>query len=186
MSIETTALLLVDVNNAFFEPGGSLYHSIYEKTLKNIIRLLKKARKTGMTIVHILEEHRKSKPDFEWEKLPPHCIEGEHESLPAKGIEIDLENEYKVTKRRFSGFFSTDLDLLLREAGIKRLIIVGVKINVCVRATVQDAFAYGYEVIVPEEAVITNYPNLHEASLEDINRYFGKVLSIEEVEEKYF
>jgi nicotinamidase-related amidase len=85
-----------------------------------------------------------------------------------------------VRKRRFSGFFETDLNLLLREAGVERIILVGVKTHVCVRATAQDGFAYGYHVVIPLEAVNSNYTHLHEASLEDIERYMGEVVSLDE------
>jgi maleamate amidohydrolase len=175
-----TALILVDVVNLFFDTTCNLYHAEYDEPYRNILDLLSFARKENAVIVHVMEQHRKNKNDFEWNKLPHHSIEGDYETLPVKGVNIDLDKEYIVYKRRFSGFFQTDLDLLLREAFIKRLIIIGVKTNVCVRATAQDAFSYGYEVIIPREAVITNYPNLHSASLEDIDRYFGKVVGIEE------
>ena len=58
--------------------------------------------------------------------------------------------------------------------------VAGVKTNVCIRATVQDAFANGFEVIVPREATNSNRPHLAEASLEDIERYFGKVTTVDE------
>jgi maleamate amidohydrolase len=73
-----------------------------------------------------------------------------------------------VRKRRYSAFFTTDLDLILREAGVGRLLIVGVKTHVCVRATAQDAFGYGYAVYVVKGAIGSNHPHLHAASLEDI------------------
>ena len=60
------------------------------------------------------------------------------------------------------------------------MVVAGVKTNVCIRATVQDAFASGFEVIVPREATNSNRPHLAEASLEDIERYFGKVVTVNE------
>jgi maleamate amidohydrolase len=61
---------------------------------------------------------------------------------------------------------------------VRTLVIAGVKTNVCVRATVQDAFAAGYEVVVPRDATNSNRPHLAEASLEDIDRYFGAVVPL--------
>ena len=66
------------------------------------------------------------------------------------------------------------------EQGIERVIIAGVKTNVCIRATAQDAFANGFDVIVPREATNSNRAHLAEASLEDIDRYIGKVTGLEE------
>jgi Isochorismatase family len=76
-------------------------------------------------------------------------------------------------------FFATDLALFLREQGVERVIIAGVKTNVCIRATVQDAFANGFDAVVPREATNSNRPHLAEASLEDIQRYFGEVVSLD-------
>ena len=70
--------------------------------------------------------------------------------------------------------------MILREADVKRLLIVGVKTHVCVRATVQDAFGYGYDANVVKDAVGSNHAHLHAASLEDIERYMGNSLTIEE------
>jgi ureidoacrylate peracid hydrolase len=63
---------------------------------------------------------------------------------------------------------------------VRRVVIAGVKTNVCIRATVQDAFANGFEPIVAREATNSNRPHLAEASLEDIDRYMGRVVSLDE------
>ena len=84
-----------------------------------------------------------------------------------------------MSKRRYSAFFATDLALFLREQQIERVIVAGVKTNVCIRATVQDAFAHGFAVVVPREATNSNRPHLAAASLEDIDRYFGAVVPLE-------
>ena len=62
---------------------------------------------------------------------------------------------------------------------IERVVVAGVKTNVCIRATVQDAFANGFSVIVPKEATNSNRAHLAAASLEDIERYFGEVVSLD-------
>ena len=174
-----TALILVDVINDFFSPEGANYQEEYDSILAAIKEILEIARLNGVMVVHTMETHIPGDhPDFEWDKLPPHCFEDTFSAQPAEGIAI-LPGEYRVPKRRFSAFFATDLDMILREAGVKRLLVVGVKTHVCVRATVQDAFGYGYKVFVVEEAIGSNYPHLHAASLEDIERYMGDLLTME-------
>ncbi len=179
-----TTLILVDVINDFFHPKGSNYHESYRETLPKIALVLEKAREHGIPVIHAMEGHRAGHDDFEWKKLPVHDIEGSFEAEPAQGVLV-LPGEYVVRKRRYSAFFATDLDLLLRELGIERVVLVGVKTNVCVRATAQDAFAYGYQVWVVEDAVASNRKHLHEASLEDIRRYFGDVVSLEKCVESF-
>lgn len=178
----TTALLLVDVINDFFHPDGRNYYEIYDPILTRIITLLDAVRDAGLPVVHVMEGHQRGPgTDFEWKKLPEHCYLDEFDSAPAPGITIHAKSEYVVRKRRYSGFFATDLDMLLRETNVTRVIVVGVKTHVCIRATIQDAFGYGYDVIVPREAVGSNYAHLHDASLEDIDRYMGTVLPYDHV-----
>lgn len=177
----STALMLVDVINDFFHPEGHNYYEIYAPILDRILELLAAARQAGVPIFHVMEGHQRGPGvDFEWKKLPEHCYLGEFDAEPAAGVDIRDGVEYVVRKRRYSGFFATDLDLLLREAGVTRVVIAGVKTHVCVRATAQDAFGYGYEVIIPREAVGSNYTHLHTASLEDIDRYMGHVVDFSE------
>jgi maleamate amidohydrolase len=175
-----TALIVVDAINDFFHPDGSNYHPEYDPILEKVKEILDLARQHKIMIVHTMESHIPGEhPDFEWRKLPQHNIAGTFAAQLAPGVEI-LPGEYAVLKRRYSAFFATDLDLILREADVKRLLIVGVKTHVCVRATVQDAFGYGYDANVVKDAVGSNHAHLHAASLEDIERYMGNSLTIEE------
>lgn len=172
------AFLLIDVIKDFMDPKGTNYHKEYDIVLKNILTSLKIAREHMLMVVHIKETHLSTHHrDFEFEKIGPHCLSGSMNTEWATGITIS-ENEYIRTKRRYSAFFETDLNLLLREKDIQQVIIVGVKSHVCIRATVQDAFGWGYKPIVIREAVGSNYQQLHEASLEDIDRYMGTVISL--------
>lgn len=177
---ETTALILVDVIDSFFRPGMPNHYVGVETALDPLRRLLAAARSHGRLIVHAAERHRPGLDDFEWKKLPHHHFVGAPDAKVVDGFELDGPREVLVPKRRYSAFFATDLALLLREQQIERVVVAGVKTNVCIRATVQDAFANGFEPIVPREATNSNRPHLAAASLEDIERYFGRVVSIDE------
>jgi nicotinamidase-related amidase len=171
------ALLLVDVNNAFFDPRGSLYYPTVNEVLGPLRELLETARQHDRFVVYAREWHDPDLPDFEWQKVPVHCVANEFDALPFAGFE-GAPGEPIIHKRRYSAFFATDLALLLREQQVERLFIAGVKTNVCIRATVQDAFAHGFRPTITREAVNSNRPHLHEASLEDIQRYFGDVIDL--------
>ena len=85
-------------------------------------------------------------------------------------------------KRRYSGFFNTDLDLTLKDLGGRlRSWSCGVVTNICVRATVHDAFFLGYQVVVPEDCVAATGPREQASSLYDIATHFGTVCSGEQV-----
>ncbi len=188
MSIEQssdhqTALVLVDVQNSFFHPDGGNHYRESAEVVPPLQRLLDRARGRGRVIVHVAEQHRPNVEDFESVKLPQHCVEGDFDAEFFEGFGPAGDNEFLLRKRRTSAFFATDLDLLLREKGISRLVLGGVKTNVCIRATVQDAFSFGYRAIVAREAVNSNRPHLAAASLEDIERYLGWVLPMDEAEQ---
>jgi maleamate amidohydrolase len=173
------ALVLVDVNNAFFDPAGEFHYAAASEVLPGIRALLDAARGAGTLVVHVREAHHRGLDDFEWKKLPVHSIAGEFDAAPFPGFEA-VPGEPELGKRRYSAFFATDLELLLREQGIEEVIFAGVKTNVCIRASVQDAFAHGFRPVLVRGAVNSNRPNLHEASLEDVERYFGEVIGLDE------
>lgn len=183
MNLNGTALVLVDVINDFYDSNGPNYYPGVEKTLGPIGELLSIARTADKLVVHAVERHRRDAADAEQPKLPLHCVEGSFEAdfYPGFGP-IERTGEIVVPKRRYSAFFATDLALLLHEHHIKRLMVVGVKTNVCIRATIQDAFAHGFEPVLPQPATNSNRPHLADASLEDISRYFGTVCTLREAQ----
>jgi nicotinamidase-related amidase len=176
-----TALIVVDGINDFYDPSGANHYREVAETVEPIVTLLERARQHETLIVHAVERHRPGLDDFEWRKLPEHSFLGSFESgIYEPFAPSDAAHEFQLHKRRFSAFFATDLALTLREQGIETVVLAGVKTNVCVRATAQDAFANGFEVVVPREATNSNRPHLAAASLEDIDRYIGRVTTLEE------
>ena len=172
------ALLLVDIDHAFFDPRGAFFFPAVEAVVAPLHELLTAARAGGRLVVHARERHHVGLADFEVHKLPIHCVDDDFDALPFSGFE-EMPGEPVIPKRRYSAFFATELALLLREQATERVIVAGVKTNVCIRATVQDAFAHGFRPTVVRGTVDSNRPHLHEAALEDIARYFGDVVDLE-------
>lgn len=178
---EATALLLVDVINDFFSEKGSNYYPAVGETVEPLRRLLATARERDTLVIHAVERHRPGLDDFEQKVLPEHCLSDGFDAEFYPGFEpVQRNREVVVPKRRYSAFFSTDLDLLLREQQVSKLVVGGVKTNVCIRASIQDAFGCGYRVLLPHAATNSNRPHLGAASLEDIGRYFGRVVDLDE------
>jgi nicotinamidase-related amidase len=176
---QATALILVDVTNSFFREGMPNFYPAAAETLAPLRTLLTRARAAGRIVVHAVEQHYPGFNDYEWKKLPRHHFIGDTDADFFDGFAPQGEREIVCGKRRYSAFFATDLALFLREQGVERVLIAGVKTNVCIRATAQDAFANGFTVIVPREATNSNRSHLAAASLEDIERYFGEVVPLE-------
>ena len=155
------------------------HYSSAAEVLDPLRRLLAAARAGGRIVVHAVERHYPGFDDHELRKLPRHHLIGDPDAAFVDGFTPEGAREIVCAKRRYSAFFATDLALFLREQRIERVVIAGVKTNVCIRATAQDAFANGFDVIVPREATNSNRPHLAAASLEDIERYFGAVVSLD-------
>lgn len=172
----TTALVLVDVINDFFDPSGPNYYPTVTATVGPLGLLLSAARECGALVVHAVEQHRPAVLDAEQPKLPVHCLTGSFDAQFFPGFApVERAGEVIVPKRRYSAFFATDLALLLHEQQIRRIVVAGVKTNVCIRATCQDGFAHGFGVLLPREATNSNRPHLEASAVEDIDRYIGTV-----------
>ncbi len=177
---QATALLLVDVTNSFFRVGMPNYYPEAPQALEPIRRLLTAARASGRIVAHAVEQHYPGFDDYEWRKLPRHHFIGDADAAIFPGFEPVGPREVLIAKRRYSAFFATDLALFLHEQKIERVVLAGVKANVCIRATAQDAFANGFDVVVAREATNSNRPHLAAASLEDIDRYIGRVVGLDD------
>lgn len=178
-----TALLLIDLQNSFLHPDGGNYFPAVRDIVTPLERLLAAARRSAALIVHVADRHRHGQPDFETHKLPNHCVHGDFDAAFFAGFGPPAEptrGEFLLEKRRFSAFLQTDLDLALRENGITRLVVTGVKTNVCVRATIQDGFGLGYKCLLVREATSSNRPHLAAASVEDVDRYMGWAVSMDD------
>lgn len=171
----STAVLVVDMLADFCLPGGAMVLPGYEKLLDPQNSVIRALREAGGTVIYIVDAHRPQlRRDREFLKRSPHCIEG----TPGCDIVPELDRDASdivVLKRRFSGFFNTDLDLTLRDMMVDTVIVMGVVTNICVRSTVHDAFFHGYRVIVPQDCCAATGPREQISSLYDISTHFGAV-----------
>lgn len=133
--------------------------------------LVKEARKAGVPIIVVQEMHRSDGIDFGRELDGDegyHCLEGSDGVKPPIS-EIDMsDSDYIVYKRRYSAFFMTDLELLLRELKIETLILVGSLTDVCIHYTFVDGHQNNYYVRVPEDCVYGGSVEAHNASIKSM------------------
>lgn len=175
-----TALLVVDMQHDFLDKGAGCYAPGSEEIVPRVVRLVDAAREAGLPVIFTQEAHRPGGVDAGREAdsgagagypgggpdspVPPHCVEG------TRGIEIveelaPIPGDLRISKRRYSCFLGTDLDLLLRNLGVETLLVTGVDSNVCVLWTVGEAFQRDYHVRVIEDCVAGSNPEEHEAAL---------------------
>ncbi len=176
-----TALIVIDMQNSFLHPDGENFFAAAHAVVEPVLNLIVTARNSNCLIVHTVDQHRVGLPDFEQKHLPVHCLAGDRNAgyFDGFGPKADSNLDIEIVKRRYSAFFGTDLAMTLQECGIENTVICGVKTNVCVRSTIQDAFAFGFKVIVPAIATASNRENLAAAALEDIDRYFGDTVDLD-------
>jgi ureidoacrylate peracid hydrolase len=173
-----TAVLVVDMLNDFLEPNGAMPLPEGQRLYDPIRRLLAAARAHGSPVIWLCDTHPAG--DREFDKRTAHCLTGTWGAQIVDALE-PAEDEYRVPKRRYSGFFETDLDLRLRELGIAHVILTGVVTNICVRSTAHDAFFRGYDVIVVRDCVAATGEREQQSSLYDIETHFGAVPRLDEV-----
>lgn len=148
-----TALLLIDVQEDFLaRPGLTPDRATLVATLS---AMLEHARASGWCVIHV---HTRVDPTLA-DAMPHRRNSGEAEVIagtPGAQPPVELEpheGEPLMFKRFFSAFDSSQLEPLLRSCGAERLIIAGVHSHACIRDTVSDAYARGFDVVIPEGAI---------------------------------
>jgi nicotinamidase-related amidase len=142
-------------------PGGSDRHA-------RILSIVAAARAAGVPPVFIQEVHKRTLVDFGRELdgvEGVHCLEGDVATELADGLEPSRD-EYLIRKRRYSAFFATELDLVLRSYGVETLVLLGALTDVCVHYTFADAHQLDYRCRVITDCVGGSSRTAHEAALE--------------------
>lgn len=165
-----SALLVIDMLNDFAHPNGVLYSPSVREIIPNTKEKIGDARERGWLVIYLCDAHRPD--DKEFETFPPHCLEGSWGGEVVEEL-APVEGDYVVKKRRYSGFFATDLDLLLREKGIEELHLTGCLTDICVLFTCADAYFRGYKLFVSRKATAALTPSDHENALNLMKKAFG-------------
>jgi ureidoacrylate peracid hydrolase len=173
-----TAVIVVDMVNEFFEPGGKMVLGGGKALYAPVNELLDAAHKANIPVFYTNQWLRPD--DALFKKRIPHCL---IDTWGAQLVDTLHRSpaDIVVPKRRYSAFFGTDLDLHLRERKIDTVLVTGVVTNICVRSTVHDAFFLGYEVVVPVECVAATTPQAQETSLYDIDTHYGTVAHLGQI-----
>jgi len=162
------AILVIDVIHDFVygKFGSERGHSILPP-LKN---LLDTARNIGVPVVYVTDAHLPHDHEFQ--------IWGEHAVQGTLGAQIvpeitPQEGDHRIPKRRYSCFYSTGLDALLRELGTDTLALTGLVTNICIQHTAADAYYRGYTILVPRDTVQAQTDEDHEAALRTMEGLYG-------------
>ncbi len=199
-----SAIVVVDMQNAFASPGGTLDLagadiSGASRVIRNIGAVLNAARAAGVLVVYLQMGY---KPDLSnsggpdspnWHKELALRLMDRQAELKGKlltegtwdfAIVDELAphpGDLLVVKTRYSGFAGTSLDSQLRTRGIRHLFLAGITTNVCVESTLRDAYFLDYwPILVTDGAMPAGPPAAHEATLFNVENFFGWTLRSEE------
>ena len=157
-----TAVVVVDVQNDFADPGGNLYVAGGDEVVPVINDLVTEARRVGSPVFYTQDWHPPETPHFQsyggtW---PVHCVRETWgaELHPALRVDGPVVRKGTGGEDGYSGFYArdvdtgednpTDLHRLLADAGVERVVVVGLAEDVCVQATALDANDLGYDTTV--------------------------------------
>jgi nicotinamidase/pyrazinamidase len=163
----TTALVVVDVQNDFADPAGSLSVRGGEAVVLAANAEIAAARAAGALVVYTQDWHPESTPHFAKDGgvWPVHCLAGSWGAALHPVLDVDgpVVRKGSAGEDGYSGFtmrdpmtgatVPTELDALLHERGIRRVVVVGLATDYCVKATGLDARALGYSTTVLRSAI---------------------------------
>lgn len=202
VSVSQTAVIVIDMQNAYASPGGYLDIAGFDITgargaIDNIKAVLDTARVAGVQVIYFqngwdpayVEAGGPGSPNWHKSnalKTMRKRPELDGQLLAKGGWDYALVDDLKpqagdivLAKTRYSGFFNSQLDSVLRSRGIRNLVFVGIATNVCVESTLRDAFHLEYFSVMLEDATHQAGPDfVQKAAIYNIETFFGWVSSV--------
>jgi ureidoacrylate peracid hydrolase len=193
------ALLVIDVLNDFCADDGAMAREgldvgAAQQLAERLPALIGAARAAGVFVVFVRNVYNTEGYTYlsdTWLEQAGRRREGSYVERPVcppdswgndfYGAVRPLPGEPIVTKHRFDAFLDTDLALVLRSNAVRSLVVTGVATNVCVETTVRQAFVRDYHVVLPADGAAAYSADEHDASLVTIDRYFGQVVTSDDV-----
>jgi nicotinamidase-related amidase len=192
-----TALLVVDMQRAFLEPGeamevppardvvpriGELIAIFRDKRLPVVFTRFTYSAEAPLLVGELHPEHRRAMPGAPVGTGRPSssCLEGQDNVRIVAGLE-PRAGELVIDKRYYDGFNGTALDGALRARGITTLVVTGTMTDICVLATVVGGFNREYRMVVVEDGVATLWPGIQDAALDILGRAYARVMAAKAV-----
>ncbi|HLI88969.1 MAG TPA: isochorismatase family cysteine hydrolase [Ktedonobacteraceae bacterium] len=191
---QETAVLVIDVQNAFCHPQGTLGISgadlsMLTACIDPIYRLVEACKARGIPDIWTIQHHFVEDHTRALHKITPHtqkrariaCQPGTWDAEIVEELKplID-ERSHLIEKHKFSAFYGTRLEVLLRILGRRTLLIAGTTTNACVDTTVREAYMRDYDLLIVSDCVAGVNRAWHEMALAVWERYVGAVITLDE------
>lgn len=193
--INTTrsAFIIIDMENGFIDPDSPLCITGAAATVPALASAAEAAREKGIPVFYVKRIYRADGSDVENTRYE--CWRSAENVLaPASAGPCSIEEpaalaphpeDYIIIKPRFSAFFQTELDLILRRLGIRNIILTGTTTPNCIRTTAYDGISLDYNVIALEDCCSSQTPEIQRANMDDMARIGVTVMSSEEFAASY-
>jgi len=200
LDIARTALIVVDMQNAFAKKGGMLdvlgafNEDRANLAIANDKKIIETFRRKGMQIIYLRMTYGPDLAEAGGPESPNYWKQGgrvamrQHPEWKGRFLTIDtwdweiidelkpLPGEIIINKSRYSGFVNTKLDTVLKTHGIKYIVFIGIATNVCVESTLRDAYFHEYFPVLVSDACGNTGPDfIQEATIWNVTSVFGWV-----------
>lgn len=188
MSTNDVAILIIDMQQDFLSPASPLFVAGGPAIVPNLQRAVKAARSANESIVHVTRRHRSTGIDVDQSRRALFAETGGFLVAGTPGAEespklAPAAGDFSVVKTRWSAFFATDLDALLRRLGIHRLILTGVQTPNCIRATASDALSLDYATTVLADATASQTDEIQQYNLRDMAAMGVEIMTVSQFEQ---
>ena len=185
MDTERICLLIIDMQYDFLDASSPLFVGGGPSIISNIEKILNYFRENNQLVIFVKRLHRSDGSDVDKQRTALFRNTGGFLVEGSRGAEIidqlkPLPSEIVITKKRWSAFFYTELDLILRRKKIQTLILGGVQTPNCIRASVTDAISLDYDIIVLEDGTASSNLEIQKSNLLNMENMGAKILRTDE------
>lgn len=186
------ALLVIDREQGFLHPNSPLYIAQAADTVPACSHVIAKARERGIPVFFVNRIYRKNGSDVEACRYE-HWLQGGRCLAPNSTGDCSIEvpeafapqaGDYTIIKPRFSAFFQTELDLVLRRLKVDTILLTGTTTPNCIRATCYDGLSLDYNVVVIEDCCSSRTVEVQCANMEDMAFIGADVITAEQFLQK--
>ena len=183
---DRTAVVVVDMQNGFCHPDGSLYAPASEEAIADVTDLVATARDAGASVVFTRDVHPPDQFEDahyydEFDRWGEHVVEGSWEAELVDELDA-REDDHVVVKHTYDAFYRTDLEGYLDTHGVDDLLICGTLANVCVLHTAGSAGLRDYRPVLVEDAVGYIEADHRAYAVDHADWLFGEVTTRDEIE----
>ena len=184
--MKNTALIMIDMQRGFIDPSSPLCIAGAAATVSDCAEAIRFFHENGLPVFYAVRHYRADGSDVEkaraktWAEggkpMSEVCDENMSDAFP-DSFEV-LECDHVFVKPRFSAFFATSLDLVLRRLGVQTVVLAGTTTPNCIRTTCYDAISLDYDVVVLSDCTSSVTDAVQTANLEDMRRIGARIMTL--------